>query len=53
MRSMSGLVKNNSERLKLFVQQLVQVDQKDGKTVLFNHLMSYILVGTTTGFLWY
>ncbi|XP_065890175.1 rasGAP-activating-like protein 1 isoform X2 [Dysidea avara] len=29
MRSMSGLVKNNSERLKLFVQQLVQVDQKD------------------------
>ena len=30
MRSMSGLVKNNSERLKLFVQQLVQVDQKDG-----------------------
>jgi len=32
MRSMSGLVKSNSGRLKQFVQQLVQVDQKDGKT---------------------
>ena len=30
MRCMCGLVKSNTGRLKEFVQQLVQVDQKEG-----------------------
>jgi len=32
MLSMSDLVKNNSEYLKQFVLQLLQIEEKDGKT---------------------
>jgi len=34
MRCMTGFVQRNTDRLKQFVQQLVQVDQKEGKLVL-------------------